>query len=143
MRSGVRKEYSLSSSLEYKPVNWLTVQVGGRYTEYHVRDRNSTAYAAKSRTQEYTFARLKKNGEYFTKWPESWYMEWWPDEQGNYTLDSLKKTPYANTTLGEKYDFDGYDPDPRGEKGYLKKKSPQNTLTPNLLSGKEAISAHR
>lgn len=121
LRSGVRKEYSLSSSLEYKPVNWLTVQVGGRYTEYHVRDRNSTAYAAKSRTQEYTFARLKKNGEYFTKWPESWYMEWWPDEQGNYTLDSLKKTPYANTTLGEKYDFDGYDPDPRGEKGYLKK----------------------
>ncbi|GAB1439986.1 TonB-dependent receptor [Providencia sp.] len=122
LRSGVRKEYSLSSSLEYKPVNWLTVQVGGRYTEYNVRDKNSTAYAAKSRTQEYTFARLKKDGEFFKKWPESWYMEWWPDEQGNYTLDSLKKTPYANTTLGEKYDFNGFERDPRpDDKAILKK----------------------
>ncbi len=122
LRSGVRKEYSLSSSLEYKPVNWLTVQVGGRYTEYDVRDRNSTAYAAKSRTQEYSFARLKKNGEYFKKGPENWYMEWWPDEQGNYTIESLKETPYANTTMGEKYDFDDYDPDPRpGDKGKFKK----------------------
>ncbi|WP_272657640.1 TonB-dependent receptor domain-containing protein [Providencia sp. PROV086] len=122
LRSGVRKEYSLSSSLEYKPVNWLTLQVGGRYTEYNVRDRNSTAYAAKSRTQEYTFARLKKNGEFFQKWPESWYMEWWPDEQGHYTLDSLKNTPYANSTLGDKYDFDDFERDPRPpEQAILKK----------------------
>ncbi|WP_269077540.1 TonB-dependent receptor domain-containing protein [Providencia sneebia] len=123
LRSGVRKEYSLSSSLEYKPVSWLTLQAGGRYSEYNVRDRNSTFYASKFRMQEYTFARMKKNGEYFKEWPEIWYMEWWPDEQGNYTLESLKNTPYANTTLGEKYDFDGYERDPRPpEQSVLQKK---------------------
>lgn len=113
LRSGVKSEYSFVANLDWKPIDWLTLQAGGRYINYHVRDRNSTRSPDKVRRQKYSFARMTKDGQYFSKWPESWYMEWWADDNGDFTLDSLRNSPYANSTLGDHFDFDGYVADTR------------------------------
>lgn len=42
-RDANRHEYSLSSTLEYQPIDDLTFTVGGRYSGYRIRDRNQQA----------------------------------------------------------------------------------------------------
>jgi hypothetical protein len=78
------------------------------------------AFVSESRDLRYTFARLSKGGQLLP----GWYKEWYPDAQGNYTYDSLRATPYGDSTLGQAYDFDGFIPDPRGANGFYTKQIP-------------------
>ncbi|HIE0127606.1 TPA: TonB-dependent receptor domain-containing protein [Stenotrophomonas maltophilia] len=120
LRSGTRREASVVASLQWQPWDWLSLTAGGRFIDYRTRDRNRVAFVSESRDLRYTFARLSKGGQLLP----GWYKEWYPDAQGNYTYDSLRATPYGDSTLGQAYDFDGFIPDPRGANGFYTKQIP-------------------
>ncbi|MBH1548355.1 TonB-dependent receptor, partial [Stenotrophomonas maltophilia] len=120
LRSGTRREASVVASLQWQPWDWLSLIAGGRFIDYRTRDRNRVAFVSESRDLRYTFARLSKGGQLLP----GWYKEWYPDAQGNYTYDSLRATPYGDSTLGQSYDFDGFIRDPRGANGFHTKQIP-------------------
>ncbi len=120
LRSGTRREASVVASLQWQPWDWLSLTAGGRFIDYRTRDRNRVAFVSESRDLRYTFARLSKGGQLLP----GWYKEWYPDAQGNYTYDSLRATPYGDSTLGQTYDFDGFIRDPRGANGFHTKQIP-------------------
>ncbi|PTA73005.1 MULTISPECIES: TonB-dependent receptor [unclassified Stenotrophomonas] len=120
LRSGTRREASAVASLQWQPWDWLSLTAGGRFIDYRTRDRNRVAFVSESRDLRYTFARLSKGGQLLP----GWYKEWYPDAQGNYTYDSLRATPYGESTLGQSYDFDGFIADPRGANAFYTKQIP-------------------
>ncbi|MGY2291614.1 TonB-dependent receptor domain-containing protein [Pseudomonas sp. SDO528_S397] len=99
IRSGERQEGSLVSSLEWKPVQRLTFTLGGRYSEFHSKDHNRLASPATFGTRPVRWTWLYKGKERIG------YVYWRPDQQGNFTQDSLNATPYEKGTVGNT----GYD----------------------------------
>jgi len=99
IRSGERQEGSLVSSLEWAPIQRLTFTVGGRYSEFHSKDHNRQASPATFGTRPVRWTWLYKNGKRMD------YVYWRPDQQGNFTRDSLNATPFGKGTVGNT----GYD----------------------------------
>ncbi|KAG1355658.1 hypothetical protein G6F61_014623 [Rhizopus arrhizus] len=92
-----RRIHRVVAALQWQPWDWLSLTAGGRFIDYRTRDRNRVAFVSESRDLRYTFARRSKGGQLLP----GWYKEWYPDAQGNYTYDSLRATPYGDSTLGQ------------------------------------------
>ena len=99
IRSGDRQEGSLVSSLQWAPIKPLTFTVGGRYSEFHSKDHNQLASPATFANRPVRWTWLYKGNDRFG------YVYWRPDQQGNFTKDSLNATPYEKGTVGDT----GYD----------------------------------
>ena len=99
IRSGDRQEGSLVSSLEWAPIKPLTFTVGGRYSEFSSKDHNRLASPATFGTRPVRWTWLYKGKDRIG------YVYWRPDQQGNFTQDSLNATPYEKGTVGST----GYD----------------------------------
>lgn len=99
IRSGDRQEGSLVSSLQWAPIKPLTFTVGGRYSEFHSKDHNQLATPATFANRPVRWTWLYKGNDRFG------YVYWRPDQQGNFTKDSLNATPYEKGTVGDT----GYD----------------------------------
>lgn len=106
IRSGERQEGSLISSLEWKPIKPLSFTVGGRYSEFHSKDGNRLASPATFATRQVRWTWLYKGKDRIG------YVYWKPDQNGQFTQDSLNAEPYERGTVGGSgYDrFEANDP---------------------------------
>ncbi|AMB87664.1 hypothetical protein AWM79_21180 [Pseudomonas agarici] len=106
IRSGERQEASLVSSLQWNPVQRLTLTAGGRYSEFHSKDHNRLATPRTFGERPVRWTWLLRGGKRIG------YVYWAPDQNGQFTNASLNATPYeGGTVAGSGYDsFDANDP---------------------------------
>lgn len=102
IRSGTREDFNWTTSLEWKPIDPLTLMVGGRWSQYSTRDHNRQATVTGKTPVEMRNVTIqdKQSGEYLL-----WH-KWHHDAAGNYSIDSLRNTPYRGSTVGEALDLD-------------------------------------
>jgi len=95
VRSAVRKEASLSGSLEWKPVEALSLLAGGRLIRYEVRDLNRLAHVTETIKVPRRAVHVYKDGKALE------YVSWYPDAQGQFTEASLRASPHRLGTLAD------------------------------------------
>ncbi len=95
VRSAVRKEASLVGSLEWKPVEALSLLAGGRLIQYEVRDLNRRAHVTEKIKVPRRAVHVYKNGKALE------YVTWYPDAQGRFTEASLRASPHRLGTLAD------------------------------------------
>ncbi|MFY3139706.1 TonB-dependent receptor domain-containing protein [Achromobacter xylosoxidans] len=84
LRDASRREFSLDGKLEYRPVKWLTLWGGGRYSHFNVRDNNRYS-TARREMRTFRTIMVRKPGIAGQMEGGFGYMTWFPDKDGNYT----------------------------------------------------------
>ncbi|RQO60478.1 heme-binding protein [Paucibacter sp. KBW04] len=112
VRSAVRQEASLVGSLEWKPVEALSLLAGGRLLQYEVRDLNRRAHVTETRQVPRRAVHLYKNGQALE------YVSWYPDAQGQFTEASLRASPHRLGTLGD-LGYDSWKPNGPNNGAYM------------------------
>ncbi|MBB4842948.1 hemoglobin/transferrin/lactoferrin receptor protein [Paucibacter oligotrophus] len=101
VRSAVRKEASLVGSLEWKPIEALSLLAGGRWIQYEVTDRNREARITATTKVPRRNVTVTKNGKMLE------HVVWHPDAKGEFTEASLRASPHRLGNV-DKLGFDGW-----------------------------------
>ncbi len=95
VRSGLRKETSLSASLDWKPTEAWSLLAGGRLIHYTLQDRNRRAHVTQTQEVPRRAVHVYRNGKALE------YVTWYPDAQGQFTEASLRASPHRLGTLAD------------------------------------------
>ncbi|QPF75403.1 TonB-dependent receptor [Roseateles sp. DAIF2] len=95
VRSGLRKEASLTGSLEWKPAEAWSLLAGGRLLQYSVQDNNRQAHVTARTKVPRRAVYLYKDGKALD------YVTWYPDAKGQFTEDSLRNSPHLLGTMAD------------------------------------------
>jgi len=99
IRGGEREEASLMSSLQWEPTDRLSFTAGGRYSQFHSKDANSLATGKTFAERPVRWTWLYKGSDRIG------YTYWRPDQNGQFTQDSLNASGYEGGKVGAS----GYD----------------------------------